>query len=252
MSDTVHSLTTSGLSPKKQIQCWSDALTDLCGQFDIDPLKASSLEARINYTTVSQLKLCQIEVSQHRIAHTVSPSKIERTSLRQDTVPDARNFLFRAGRPAHRSDARRLSRLRCILSAHDHQSGADAARGRHRAEGAAAGTRLPFGEDVGVQTSARTGTGRIAHDFVHAAFDEAARLSPNNAVVVANSLIDLLLLPLREADAMFDRVGPEAMYIRAQAFIREHLRDPDLSSTRFPRRWAAPSAICTCCSATGA
>jgi AraC-like DNA-binding protein len=27
---------------------------------------------------------------------------------------------------------------------------------------------------------------------------------------------------------MFDRVGPEAMYVRAQAFIREHLRDPDL------------------------
>ena len=76
--------------------------------------------------------------------------------------------------------------------------------------------------------SARTGTGRIAHDFVHAAFDEATKLSPYNAIGVADSLIDLLLLPLREADTMFDRVGPEAMYIRAQAFIREHLRDPDL------------------------
>ena len=75
MSDTVHSLTTSGLSPKKQIQCWSEALTDLCGQFDIDPLMGSSLEARVNYTTVSKLKLCQIEVSQHRIARTVSRAK---------------------------------------------------------------------------------------------------------------------------------------------------------------------------------
>ena len=63
-------------------------------------------------------------------------------------------------------------------------------------------------------------------------FDEAAKLSRNNAVVVADSLIDLLLLPLREADAMFDRGGPEAMYIRAQAFIRENLRDPDLSIDR--------------------
>ena len=54
------------------------------------------------------------------------------------------------------------------------------------------------------------------------------KLSPNNAVGVADSLIDLLLLPLREADTTFDRGGPEAMYIRAQAFIREHLRDPDL------------------------
>ena len=50
----------------------------------------------------------------------------------------------------------------------------------------------------------------------------------HNATGVADLLIDLLLLPLREADTMFDRVGPEAMYIRAQAFIREHLRDPDL------------------------
>jgi AraC-like DNA-binding protein len=76
--------------------------------------------------------------------------------------------------------------------------------------------------------SALTGTGRIAHDFVHAAFGEAAKLSANSAAAVAESLIDLLLLPLREADKAFDRAGPEAMYIRAQAFIREHLRDPDL------------------------
>src|SRR5207344_1822625 len=76
--------------------------------------------------------------------------------------------------------------------------------------------------------SARMGTGRIAHDFVHAVFDEATKLSPHNAVGVVDSLIDLLLLPLREADTMFDRASPEAMYIRAQAFIRKHLRDPDL------------------------
>ena len=76
MSDTVRSLNTSGLAPKKQIQCWSDALTDLCGQFDIDPLEASSFEGRINYTTVSKLKLCQIEASQHRLAHTASRAKL--------------------------------------------------------------------------------------------------------------------------------------------------------------------------------
>src|SRR3978361_2143973 len=70
MSDTIHSLSTSGLAPKKQIQCWSDALMDLCGQFESYPLEASSFEGRINYTTVSQLKLCQIEASQHRIAQT--------------------------------------------------------------------------------------------------------------------------------------------------------------------------------------
>ena len=76
--------------------------------------------------------------------------------------------------------------------------------------------------------STRVGTGRIAHEFVHAAFDESTRLSPTIAAGVAESLIDLLLLPLREANTAFDRIGPEAMYIQAHAFIREHLRDPDL------------------------
>ena len=75
MSDTVHSLSTSGLGPKRQIQRWSDALTDLCGKFNVDPLEASTLEGRINYTTVSKLKLCQIEASQHRLAHTASRSQ---------------------------------------------------------------------------------------------------------------------------------------------------------------------------------
>ena len=48
MPDTVHSLSTSGLAPKRQIQCWTDALTELCGHFDIDPMEASSFEGQVN------------------------------------------------------------------------------------------------------------------------------------------------------------------------------------------------------------
>jgi AraC-like DNA-binding protein len=88
---------------------------------------------------------------------------------------------------------------------------------------------LGAGNLAACKLSARAGTGRIAHEFVQAAFHEATRLSPNSAIGVADSLIDLLLLPLREVDMTLDRVGPEAMYVRAQGFIREHLRDPELS-----------------------
>ena len=75
MSDTIQTLSTTGLTPRRQIQSWVDGLTSLCGHFDVDPLEASSLEGRIDYTTVSRLKLCQIEVSQHRIAHTHARAK---------------------------------------------------------------------------------------------------------------------------------------------------------------------------------
>src|ERR1700722_20267326 len=228
MSDTVRSLTTSGLAPKKQIQCWSDTLTDLCGQFDIDPLEASSFEGRINYTTVSKLKLCQIEASQHRLAHNASRGKLQ--------APPFVKILFQTHGISHfEQGGRRIELVPGDCLAYDVSSPhtiVSPMLTRHevvivpkellRERG------FNFGKMSACKWSALTGTGRIAHDFVHAAFGEAAKLSANSAAGVAESLIDLLLLPLREADKAFDRIGPEAMYVRAQAFIREHLRDPDL------------------------
>jgi AraC-like DNA-binding protein len=232
MSDTIHSLSTAGLGPRKQIKCWSDALTDLCGQFDVDPLEASSLEGRINYTTVSKLKLCQIEASQHRIAHvatkshssehpyvkilfqTFGVSYFEQNGF-QIQVKPGDCLAYDVSCP-HTIISPSLTRHEVVIVPKELLR----ERGFH------------LGKMYACKLSARNGTGRIAHDFVHAAFDEAARLSANSAVGVADSLIDLLLLPLREADNAFDRVGPEAMYVRAQAFIREHLRDPDLSIDR--------------------
>jgi AraC family transcriptional activator of tynA and feaB len=229
MSDTVHSLNTSGLTPKKQIQCWSDALTDLCGQFDIDPMKASSFDGRINYTTVSKLKLCQIEASQHRLAHTASRAKV-------GTHPYFKILFQTYGISHFEQGGRRIDLMPGDCLAYDVSTPhtiVSPTLTRHEVVIVPKellqerGFRLA--KMSACKLSARTGTGRIAHDFVHAAFDEASKLSPNNAIGVADALIDLLLLPLREPDASFDRVGPEAMYIRAQFFIREHLRDPNLS-----------------------
>jgi AraC-like DNA-binding protein len=229
MSDAVHSLSTVGLGPKRQIQFWSDALADLCGHFDIDPLEASNLDARINYTIVSQLKLCQIEVSQHRIAQTVSRSKgskhpyvkllfqthgvsyFEQNGCQIEINPG--DCLAYDVSCPHTIVSPALTRHEVVI----------VPKALLRERG------FQSGKMYACKLSARTGTGRIAYDFVHAAFNEAAKLSANSAVGVADSLIDLLLLPLREADASFDRGGPEAMYVRAQAFIKEHLRDPDLS-----------------------
>jgi len=228
MSDTVRALNTSGLTPKRQIQCWSDALTDLCGRFSVDPLEASSLEARINYTTVSRLKLCQIEASQHRIAHTD-------WRIRSTEHPYIKILFQTYGVSYFEQDGRRIEIMPGDCLAYDvscPHTIISPALTRHEV------VVVPkeFLRERGFHTekmtacklSSRAGTGRIAHEFLHAAFTEAAKLSPSSAAGVAESLIDLLLLPLREADAAFDRVGPEAMYVRAQAFIREHLRDPDL------------------------
>ena len=228
MPETVQCLSTAGLAPTRQIQCWSDALTDLCGHFSVDPLDASHLEGRINFTSVSKLKLCQIEASQHRISHAATPShRSEHPYVKilfqtygisyfeqngcQIQVKPGDCLAYDVSSP-HTIISPSLTRHEVVIVPKELLR----ERGFH------------FGKMSACKLSSLTGTGRIAHEFVHAAFDEAGKLSPNSALGVAESLIDLLLLPLREADAAFDRVGPKAMYVRAQAFIRDHLRDPDL------------------------
>src|SRR5438128_6821200 len=191
MSDIVRSLSTSGLAPKRQIQTWSDALTDLCGQFDVDPLEGSSLEGRINYTTVSQLKLCQIETSQHRIAHTVSRAKLsqhpfvkilfqtygishfEQAGRRIDIMPGD-CFAYDVSCP-HTIISPSLTRHEVVIVPKDLLK----ERG------------FQLSKMAPCKLSARNGTGRIAYDFVHAAFGEAPTLTPVNAVGVADALIDL-------------------------------------------------------------
>lgn len=228
MPDTIRSLSTSGLAPRKQIQRWSDALTDLCGRFDVDPLEGASFEGRIHYTMVSKLKLCQIEVSQHRIGHTLMRSR--------STEHPYIKILFQTyGVSYFEQDGRHIEIGPGDCLAYDvsvpHMIVSPALT-RHEVvivpKDVLQERGFRFEKMVACKLSARSGTGRIAHDVAHAAFDEANSLSPNSAVGVADSLIDLLLLPLREADRTLDRAGPEAIYIRAQEFIREHLRDPDL------------------------
>src|SRR6201996_4321775 len=229
MSDTIRSLSTSGLATKKQIQCWSDTLTDLCGRFDVDPLEGASFEGRIHFTTVSKLKLCQIEASQHRIAHTAARA-------RSNEHPYIKILFQTFGVSYFEQEGRHIEIGPGDCLAYDvscPHTIVSPALTRHEVVIVPKELLKERGFRLAKMTacklSARTGTGRIAYDFVHSAFDEAAKLSPNNAIGVADSLIDLLLLPLRETDAMSDRIGPEAMYIRAQFFIREHLRDPNLS-----------------------
>src|SRR4051812_23506423 len=109
MPDTVRSLSTSGLAPNRQLQSWSDALTDLCGRFQIDPMDASCFEGRINYTTVSQLMLCQIEASRHRVAH--APSRV-----RHSEHPFVKILFQTHGISQFEQDGRRIEIGRAIAS----------------------------------------------------------------------------------------------------------------------------------------
>jgi AraC family transcriptional regulator, positive regulator of tynA and feaB len=229
MSETIHSLSTSGLTPKNQIQYWTAALTELCGQFDVDPLDGPSFEAQIDYATVSRLKLCHIEASQHRVALPVS-------RVKAGEHPYVKILFQTYGVSHFEQSGRRIELTPGDCLAYDvscPHSIVSPAHTRHEVVIVPTELLQERGFHVAkmpaFKFSARAGTGRIAHDFVHATFDEASKLMPYTASSVADTLIDLLLLPLRDVGAVCDRSGPAVLHLRAQAFIREHLRDPDLS-----------------------
>lgn len=229
MSESLGSLTTSGLATTKQVQLWSDALTDLCGRFDIDLLDSPTFDGWLNYASVSRLKVCQIEAGPHRIGHAAP-------RIRNTDHPYVKIVFQTEGVSHFEQDGRRIEIGPGDCLVYDVSSPHSIASPTFTRHDVVIVPKellhergLSAGHIAACKLSARTGTGRIAHDFVQVVFSEAARLSPQNASGVADSLIDLLLLPLRDADITLDRAGPEAMYVRAQTFIREHLRDPELS-----------------------
>src|SRR5579872_1474485 len=252
MSDTVHSLSTAGLGPKRQIQYWSDALTDLCGQFSVDPLEASTLDARINYTMVSKLKLCQIEASQHRIAHATTPnynsehpyvkilfqtygiSYFEQNGC-QIQIKPGDCLAYDVSSP-HTIISPSLTRHEVVIVPKE----------LLRERG------FNFGKMTACKLSARTGTGRIAHDFVHAAFDEANKLSANSAAGVAETLIDLFCC--RCARPTLPSIAP----VRKRCMCGRRPSSANTcairicASIRLPCHSAVRSVTCTCSSARGA
>lgn len=232
MSAGVRSLTTSGLAPKQRIAYWTHALAELCGQFDIDPLDAPSLDGQIDCATISRLKLCRIEVSRHRVAlpsarhragehpfikilfQTHGTSRFEQQGQRIDLGPG--DCLAYDVSAPHSIVSESLTRHDVVIV----PEALLQERGFHP------------GRMIACKLSARSGAARIARDVVHSAIGEASTLTASTAPGVADTLLDLLLVPFRQIANAADRSGPAALHLRAQAFIHEHLRDPDLSIDR--------------------
>ena len=190
-------------------------------------LEAPSLECRINYTTVSRLKLCQIEASQHRIAHSISRARssehpyikiLFQTQGVSYFEQDGRHIEIAPGdclaydvSSPHTIISPSLTRHEVVIVPKELLQ----ERGFRPKMRLASFPRAPAPAGSPMISCMRRSTRRPS----------CRRTTP---IGVADSLIDLLLLPLREAETTFNHGGAEATYIRAQYFIREHLRDPDL------------------------
>lgn len=229
---SVVSRNTSEVEQKQRVQYWTDSLKEICGRFKVDPLGASFLNGRISYIPISCLRLCDIEVSGHRIEHLTSRTR----------TPDTRcaKILFQThGISYFEQDGRRVEVAAGDCLAYDvsrPHNIVSPSRTRHEVVIVPVALleerELRLERMTACKLSARTGSARVARDFVHMALAKSSILSADAATNVANTLLDVLLTSIRDMTSERSRCSPATMRLRVHTFILENLRDPDLNVER--------------------
>jgi AraC-like DNA-binding protein len=229
MSNSVITLSSLSLPASQRTQYWAGALAKLCGPLYACPLGTSALDGHINYTNLSRLTLCHIEVSRHRIALPAEWAKFgehpvvkvlfqtQGTSIFEQ---DGRSITIEAGdclaydvsRP-HVITSEQFTRHDVVI--------VPKALARQRG---LAPLRMPP-----QKFSARCGAPRLAHEFMLSVFKEVSKLSPAAELDVASTLLDLLTVPMRETSRSFGQLDANALRARAKAFIEANLSDPGLT-----------------------
>lgn len=228
MTHAIVSLSTSAASASRRPEYWAQALGTLCGRLQADAFGAGTIDGHIDYATIWRLRLCQIEVSQHRIEHPASWTEF-------GGHPVIKVLFQTCGTSIFEQDGRRLviGPGDCLVYdvSRPHVITSPALTKHHVViipRQLLEQRGVPLGRLHAQQVSAREGVGRLAHDFVVSAFNEAPALSPGCELQVAEALLDLVLLPFF-SEASFKRSGREALTSRIKALIRENLSDPELS-----------------------
>lgn len=228
MTKSIMSLSTATTPAPLRPHYWSQALGTLCGRLQADAFGAPTIDGHIDYATISQLRLCQIEVSRHRIAHRAPPGE-------PSGRPIVKVLFQTCGTSLFEQDGRRLLVAPGDCLAYDVSRAhmiSSSALTKHDVviipKGLLEQRGLPVDQFPAQQVSARDGAGRLAHEVFTSVFNQAPALSPGCESQVAETLLDLVLLPFFPPCEL--RRSPRALLAeRIKGYIAEHLSEPELS-----------------------
>lgn len=224
MARQLLTLETATVSWRERVALWSDALTAVCGPLETDTL-GGTLDGTMTFGAIGRLHIGHIAVSRHRIGLTPELARAERH-------PVAKVIIQTAGVSVYEQRGERVtltpgdglvydvSQPHAITSIETTEHFVvtvphDLVAGR--------GIRL---DRLSAQRfSARTGVGRLAADLIHSTFGELATISPACEDDLAASLLSLMFLPLPNETAH----ASEALRHRIESYIRDQIRDPELS-----------------------
>lgn len=216
---------TSTVAPRERIDGWTAALARVCGRLHADAYGASTLDVQMEFGVLGRLHVGKISASRHRvglthalarradhpvikmIVQTVGTSVYEQGSDEVVLGP-GEGLVYDVARPHMITSEGHTEHLVAIIP---HELAARQGVCLSRL------SRQRF--------STRSGVGRVAANLLDSTLDELADIAPDSAGDLAASIVSLALSPL--ASAPDD--GAAALRYRAQAYIREHLRDPALT-----------------------
>jgi AraC family transcriptional activator of tynA and feaB len=215
---------TTKASWRDRVALWSDALTAVCGPLQTEPLD-TTLDGAMTFGAIGRLQIGHIAASRHRVGLTPELARAERHPVCKVIVQTAGasvyeqrgervtllpgdGLVYDVSQP-HAITSTETTEHFVVIVPHDLLVGR--------------GIRL---DHLGAQQfSARTGIGRLVADLIHSTFGELATISPACEDDLAASLLSLMFLPLPNDTAH----SSEALRYRIESYIRDQIRDPELS-----------------------
>jgi AraC-like DNA-binding protein len=224
MARQLLTLETASVSLRDRVALWSDALTEVCGPLRTEPL-GSSLDAAMTFGAIGRLQIGHITASCHRIGLSPELARAERHPVAKVIVQTAGvsvyeqrgervtlapgdGLVYDVSQP-HAITSTETTEHFVVIVPHDLVVGRGVRLDRLSAQ----------------RFSARHGVGRLAADLIHSTFGELATIAPTCEDDLATSLLSLMFLSLPSETAH----SSEALRYRIESYIRDQIRDPDLS-----------------------
>lgn len=224
MARQLLTLETSTVSWRDRVALWSDALTAVCGPLHTEPLGAT-LDGTMTFGAIARLQIGHITVSRHRVGLTPELARAERH-------PVAKVIIQTVGESVYEQRGECVTLTPGDGLVYDvSQPHAITSTGTTEHFVVTVPHELVVGRGIRLdrlsaqQFSARTGVGRLAADLIHSTFGELATISPDCEDDLAASLLSLMFLSLPNETSHTS----EALRHRIESYIRDQIRDPELS-----------------------
>lgn len=226
-------ISTESVAPRERLPMWGDAVWKLIGGLRSDAFGDEHFAGRIAFGHASDLSLCQLDVTRHRVLRT--PGLIRRSDRGFYKV-----VAQLEGRACFEQHGRAVWLAPGEWSLYDTTeayavSNPDSVR---QLVLMVPKERLPLGDlpmrELTVQRfSGAAGVSRLAWEAMRSAFDELPGMSTPVQEGVADTVVQLLRLSLLErAGRGTGRTQKEALRDRIREHIARQLRDPRLSVDR--------------------